>query len=274
MAQYLIADAQEHRSSGWRAAQRQEDRQGARAAQGGPQLPPDWPQSWPLQEHGDGHRAARSPGLNRISVQVAFVALRLLHACPARETTSRCATRGGADASHQHRTDLNQGERGQRYRVHFEGSVLIEDCWNPERDACRALVVRGLAGRLEVWRLGADYPGLVIRDIGAAAFRTVRENEKMGPRFGPWTPHPENLGPDAVCRSPLHAPAAELVAGGGRHPLDEIGRPASHRVRLTSCAIQLGAGHLARPITGGDRRPPPRAFPSGSPPASARIRFW
>jgi hypothetical protein len=99
-------------------------------------------------------------------------------------------------------------ERGQRYRVHFQGAVLIQDCWNPELDACRALVVRGLAGWLEGWRVSATYPGLIIPDIGAAAFRTVNESEKMGPRFGPWTPHPEDHGSDAVSRSPVFAPAA------------------------------------------------------------------
>jgi hypothetical protein len=47
-----------------------------------------------------------------------------------------------------------RGERGQRYRVHHEGVVLLEDCWNPETDACRALTERGITGRLEVWRSG------------------------------------------------------------------------------------------------------------------------
>jgi hypothetical protein len=44
-----------------------------------------------------------------------------------------------------------RGERGQCYRVYFEDAVLIEDTWNPEFEACRALVARGVAGRLEVW---------------------------------------------------------------------------------------------------------------------------
>ena len=42
-----------------------------------------------------------------------------------------------------------RGERGQYYRVYFEGAVLIEDTWNPEFEACRALVARGITGRLE-----------------------------------------------------------------------------------------------------------------------------
>jgi hypothetical protein len=58
-----------------------------------------------------------------------------------------------------------RGERGQRYRVHHEGVVLLEDCWNPELEACRVLTERGINGRLEVWRSGAKVdrpPGLSI----------------------------------------------------------------------------------------------------------------
>ena len=50
----------------------------------------------------------------------------------------------------------------QRYRVHFEGAVLIEDGWCPEFEAARVLVTRGLAGRLEVWWAGKTYPGIII----------------------------------------------------------------------------------------------------------------
>jgi hypothetical protein len=59
----------------------------------------------------------------------------------------------------------------------------------------------------------SPHPSIIIPDIAVAAFRTVRENEKMGPRFGPWTPHPEDLGQDAVSRSPVFAPAAVSPAG-------------------------------------------------------------
>jgi hypothetical protein len=68
-----------------------------------------------------------------------------------------------------------RGERGQRYQVRFEGEILIEDAANPELEACRALVVRGLAGRLDVWRAGEPHPSIIIPDIAVAAFRTVKE---------------------------------------------------------------------------------------------------
>jgi hypothetical protein len=62
-----------------------------------------------------------------------------------------------------------RGERGQYYRVYFEGTVLIEDTWNPEFEACRALVARGITGRLEVWRADKHYPGLIVPDIEEGA---------------------------------------------------------------------------------------------------------
>src|SRR5947209_5380951 len=40
------------------------------------------------------------------------------------------------------------GERGQRFRVHYAGGVLIESTPDPERDACRALIALGITGTL------------------------------------------------------------------------------------------------------------------------------
>src|SRR5215467_7490381 len=45
-----------------------------------------------------------------------------------------------------------RGERGQRFRVHFHGAVLIDETSNPEFEASRVLMARGVVGRLEVWR--------------------------------------------------------------------------------------------------------------------------
>jgi hypothetical protein len=70
------------------------------------------------------------------------------------------------------------------------------------------LTERGIAGRLEVWRSGAAYPAMIIPHIAMAAERTVKENEKIGPRFAPWTPLPEDLGSDTVSRDPVFPPAA------------------------------------------------------------------
>jgi len=104
-----------------------------------------------------------------------------------------------------------RGERGQRYRVHFEGTVLIEETWNPEFEGCRALVARGITGRFEVWRApDKPYPGLIVPDIARGAGRTVIENDKIGPVMAPWRAWPEDMQPDGVSRDTILAPAAGI----------------------------------------------------------------
>jgi hypothetical protein len=52
------------------------------------------------------------------------------------------------------------GGRGQRYRVTHNGVTLIEITKNPEFDAARALLARGIVGQVEVWRHGANFPAM------------------------------------------------------------------------------------------------------------------
>jgi hypothetical protein len=85
-----------------------------------------------------------------------------------------------------------RGYRGQYYRVHYRGAPLIDETWNPEFEACRALWARGIVGRLEVWRLGKSHPDVLVPDIAKAAEWTVKENETRGPHFGRWQPRPED----------------------------------------------------------------------------------
>jgi hypothetical protein len=54
---------------------------------------------------------------------------------------------------------------------------------------------------------------LIFPDIARAAERTVKENEKIGPRFAQWARLPEDLHPDTVSRDPVFAPAAILPEG-------------------------------------------------------------
>jgi hypothetical protein len=77
------------------------------------------------------------------------------------------------------------GERGQWYRVHHGGAVLIEHTWNPEYDAARALVAKGVTGRVEVWRAGKPHADTTFIAERAAKL-TIEENEKVGPRLIPW----------------------------------------------------------------------------------------
>ena len=108
-----------------------------------------------------------------------------------------------------------RGERGQYYRVHYEGALLIEELWNPELEACRALLARGFVGRLEVWRFGKDHPDMLIPDIAKTAECTVEENEKRGPRFVQWT-RPDDAPWNTVSSSGGIVPA--VVFELGDHP--------------------------------------------------------
>lgn len=90
------------------------------------------------------------------------------------------------------------GERGQRYRVWFEGEVLIEDCWCPEFEAFRKLVARGLTGRAGVWRPGKAFPDMLVPDLVVAARYTVEENATRGPLIVPWRPWVALTQPEAI----------------------------------------------------------------------------
>ena len=45
-----------------------------------------------------------------------------------------------------------------RYSVHHADETLIGATRQPEFDACRALLARGITGRLETWRHDVPYP--------------------------------------------------------------------------------------------------------------------
>jgi hypothetical protein len=54
------------------------------------------------------------------------------------------------------------GDRGQRYRVTYLGNIIVESTRNPEFDACRALLTRGITGKLEMWRAGKTHPDVTL----------------------------------------------------------------------------------------------------------------
>jgi hypothetical protein len=89
-----------------------------------------------------------------------------------------------------------RGEHGCHYRVTHDGEVLIEDTWTPEYDAARALVARGVTGRVEVWRDGKVASTM---DVERAAGTTIVENSNAGPRLSQWTPFsPYSVAPPAA----------------------------------------------------------------------------
>jgi hypothetical protein len=65
-------------------------------------------------------------------------------------------------------------EHVQRYRVMYAGEVLAEGRRNPIFDACRALLARGITGRLEVWRRGKTSADMQL-DIEKGAGLMIRE---------------------------------------------------------------------------------------------------
>ena len=104
-----------------------------------------------------------------------------------------------------------RGERGQHYSVIYKGAILIEDTRNPEYDACRVLLAMGITGKLETWRKDSPYPGLLL-DIRKGAARTVEDGRRVGPRFRPWSSHPEMPDQKAVSCSRGQPSTAENSA--------------------------------------------------------------
>lgn len=70
------------------------------------------------------------------------------------------------------------------YTVWYNGSVLIEHSRNPEFDACRTLLEKGITGRLITRHRGSNIISFVL-DIQKAAELTVLEG-KTSPRFSKW----------------------------------------------------------------------------------------
>lgn len=73
--------------------------------------------------------------------------------------------------------------KGQSYSVTFNGETIIINTRNPAGDACRYLLSQGHQGRMEMWDKERPYPRLVFHDIAKAAWLTVSENERHGPRI-------------------------------------------------------------------------------------------
>jgi hypothetical protein len=123
----------------------------------------------------------------------------------------------------QHRTHriavevTGYGSRGPIYRVLHGGEVLLEGCRCPLFEACRALLAKGITGRLELRRSGKASWDVAV-DIAVGAKLTVIETETEGPRLGKWSVP----SPDAISRLrrrartatngfPVHLPTPEQM---------------------------------------------------------------
>jgi hypothetical protein len=88
---------------------------------------------------------------------------------------------------------INLTDNGQRYRVTYAGEVLVEGRRNPVFGGCRALLARGITGRLAVW--GTDNKAPTCNSIlSASATLALWESEGRSLRTVAWRPRV----PDAV----------------------------------------------------------------------------
>ena len=90
------------------------------------------------------------------------------------------------------------------YSVEFDGEIIVVASRDPELDAARALLAKGITGKLTFVDATTGKPRSIL-DIEKAAELTVRENRRDGPRFVEWEPMTE----DAVQRFRVNSPAVE-----------------------------------------------------------------
>jgi len=100
------------------------------------------------------------------------------------------------------------GSRGLRYSVTYRGAMLVENTRTPAFAACRALLARGITGRLEVWRPGKASADMQL-DIETGAGLTISETDAHGLQVVPWRPFAQDPQ-NAPLSSDVRAPAAIL----------------------------------------------------------------
>jgi hypothetical protein len=115
------------------------------------------------------------------------------------------------------------GERGQRFRVHYAGGVLIESTPDPERDACRALIALGITGTLRTrWR-GAKHWSMQLNIERDAQF-SVSETDQRGLQLVRWRPFmagdasKASRTAESSPRTAENGPAATMGLGGHDRP--------------------------------------------------------
>jgi hypothetical protein len=97
-----------------------------------------------------------------------------------------------------HRIDVTvvkYGERGPVYRVMYAGEVLRARARCPLFEACRALLAKGITGRLELWRPGKTTFDVAC-DVEVGAQHTIIETAEVSLRLAKWAP----VSPEAICR--------------------------------------------------------------------------
>jgi hypothetical protein len=82
------------------------------------------------------------------------------------------------------------GRDGYRYSVLYDGKLLVDRSRDPECDAARALLAKGLTGKFTMLDGKTGKPRTII-DIEKAAKLTVSEENRDGLRFRPYR-HTDN----------------------------------------------------------------------------------
>ncbi len=83
----------------------------------------------------------------------------------------------------QYKCELVPGpytQRGRLYCVLYDGQPLIDGSYDPEFDACRALLRHGITGKLTTYR---DGKASMVLDISKAAQAMTRDNRYGTPVF-------------------------------------------------------------------------------------------
>jgi hypothetical protein len=75
--------------------------------------------------------------------------------------------------------------------VIYDGELLVSRSTTPEFDAARALLARGITGKLTLLDGKTGRPRLTL-DIEKAAQLTVRDDQRRGPCFVRWKPMPSD----------------------------------------------------------------------------------
>jgi hypothetical protein len=92
----------------------------------------------------------------------------------------------------EHRIEIERPHytlAGARYRVSYLGATLVESARDPEFEACRALLARGIIGTLVTYSPGDSVPRMRV-DIEQGAKLTTVEKANDGPRYARYRPHP------------------------------------------------------------------------------------
>ena len=101
---------------------------------------------------------------------------------------------------------------GTRYSVELDGEVVVSRSRDPEHDLARALLARGITGKVEVCRPDGS-PGMIV-DVERMAPWSVVEEDRDGLRLRRWRPPTPAYG----------SPARETALAGVPLPDELVAR--------------------------------------------------